>query len=89
MSEQDIKNKNLVLIDYLRSIIDGYKINLENPYTDAADGYFSTNALIWAYHNGIYTGKEGTTESGRTDGCTRAQIVTFLWRDIAPKEAGE
>lgn len=26
MSEQDIKNKNLVLIDYLRSIIDGYKI---------------------------------------------------------------
>ena len=62
---------------------------LENPYTDAADGYFSTNPLIWAYHNGIYTGKEGTTEAGRLDGCTRAQIVTFLWRDIAPKEAGE
>ena len=62
---------------------------LENPYTDAADGFYSTNPLIWAYHNGIYTGKEGTTESGRTDGCTRAQIVTFLWRDIAPKEAGE
>lgn len=29
MSEQDIKNKNLVLIDYLRSIIDGYKIKAE------------------------------------------------------------
>ena len=62
---------------------------LENPYTDAADGFYSTNPLIWAYHNGIYTGKEGTTEAGRLDGCTRAQIVTFLWRDIAPKEAGE
>jgi lactocepin len=61
---------------------------LENPYTDAADGFYSTNPLIWAYHNGIYTGKT-ETESGRTDGCTRAQIVTFLWRDIAPKEAGE
>ena len=29
MSEQDIKNKNLVLIEYLRSIIDGYKILAE------------------------------------------------------------
>ena len=63
-------------------------IRSENPYTDAADGFYSTNPLIWAYHNGIYTGKT-ETESGRTDGCTRAQIVTFLWRDIAPKEAGE
>ena len=63
--------------------------DLENPYTDAADGFYSTNPLIWAYHNGIYTGKEGTTEAGRLDGCTRTQVVTFLWRDIAPKEAGE
>ena len=29
MSEQDIKNKNLVLIDYLKSIIEGYKIRAE------------------------------------------------------------
>lgn len=35
MSEQDIKNKNLVLIDYLRSIIDGYKIKAE--YSTHAD----------------------------------------------------
>lgn len=35
MSEQDIKNKNLVLIDYLRSIIDGYKIKAE--YSTNAD----------------------------------------------------
>lgn len=35
MSKQDIKNKNLVLIDYLRSIIDGYKIKAE--YSTHAD----------------------------------------------------
>ena len=35
MSEQDIKNKNLVLIDYLRSIINGYKIKAE--YSTNAD----------------------------------------------------
>lgn len=34
MSEQDIKNKNLVLIDYLRSIIDGYKIRAEYKTND-------------------------------------------------------
>lgn len=34
MSEQDIKNKNLVLIDYLRSIIDGYKIKPEYSTND-------------------------------------------------------
>lgn len=35
MSEQDIKNKNLVLIDYLRSIIDGYKIRAEYSTNDS------------------------------------------------------
>lgn len=34
MSEQDIKNKNLVVIDYLRSIIDDYKIKPEYSTND-------------------------------------------------------
>ena len=34
MSEQDIKNKNLVLIDYLRSIINDYKIKAEYSTND-------------------------------------------------------
>lgn len=34
MSEQDIKNKNLVLIDYLRSLIDDYKIKAEYSTND-------------------------------------------------------
>ena len=35
MNEQDIKNKNLVLIDYLRSLINDYKIKAE--YSTHAD----------------------------------------------------
>lgn len=35
MSEQDIKNKNLVLIDYLRSLIDDYKIKAEYSTNDS------------------------------------------------------
>jgi hypothetical protein len=54
---------------------------LENPYTDAADGFYSTAPLIWAYHNGIYKGKAAAL-SGRTDPCRRDQVVTFLWRDM-------
>lgn len=34
MTEQDIKNKNLVLIDYLKSIISGYKIKAEYSTND-------------------------------------------------------
>lgn len=34
MSEQDIKNKNLVLIDYLRSLISDYKIKPEYSTND-------------------------------------------------------
>jgi hypothetical protein len=34
MTEEDIKNKNLVLIEYLKSIIDGYKIKAEYSTND-------------------------------------------------------
>lgn len=34
MTEQDIKNKNLVLIDYLNSIITGYKVKAEYSTND-------------------------------------------------------
>ena len=34
MTEEDIKNKNLVLIDYLKSIIEGYRIKAEYSTND-------------------------------------------------------
>ena len=50
-----------------------------NPFTDvAADAYY-TNAVLWAVEHGITAGTTTTTFSPNND-CTRAQIVTFLYR---------
>ena len=50
-----------------------------NPFTDvAADAYYSS-AVLWAVENGITAGTTATTFSPNND-CTRAQIVTFLFR---------
>ncbi|MCI7734827.1 MAG: S-layer homology domain-containing protein [Dysosmobacter sp.] len=50
-----------------------------NPFTDvAADAYYSS-AVLWAVENGITAGTTAATFSPNND-CTRAQIVTFLYR---------
>ena len=52
-----------------------------NPFTDvAADSYYA-NAVVWAAENGITGGTSATTFSPAAN-CTRAQIVTFLWRAL-------
>ena len=53
-----------------------------NPFADvAADAYYA-NAVLWAAENGITGGTTATTFSPAND-CTRAQIVTFLFRAFA------
>ena len=49
----------------------------------AADAYYA-EAVKWATDNGITTGTTSSTFSPGS-GCTRAQIVTFLWRLYAEK----
>ena len=50
-----------------------------NPFTDvAADAYYA-DAVLWAAENGVTSGTTATTFSP-SDNCTRAQIVTFLFR---------
>ena len=49
------------------------------PFTDvAADAYYY-NAVLWAVNTGITTGMTDTM-FGPDLVCTRAQVVTFLWR---------
>ena len=50
-----------------------------NPFTDVATGVYYTDAVLWAAENGIVKGTSSTTFSPNA-GCTRGQIVTFLWR---------
>ena len=53
-----------------------------NPFTDVADDAYYANAVLWAAENGITGGTTATTFSPNND-CTRAQIVTFLYRAFA------
>ena len=50
-----------------------------NPFTDVVPGSYYYDAVLWAVENGITKGTSDAAFSpNRT--CTRAQIITFLWR---------
>ena len=49
------------------------------PFTDVSAGAYYFDAVRWAAEEGITSGVTGTTFApGRS--CTRAQVITFLWR---------
>ena len=50
-----------------------------NPFTDVAAGAYYNSAVLWAVENGITSGTTAATFSPNAT-CTRAQIVTFLYR---------
>ena len=49
------------------------------PFTDVKAGSYYYDAVLWAVENGITEGTSDTTFSPDAT-CSRAQIVTFLWR---------
>ena len=53
-----------------------------NPFADVAASDYYAGAVLWAVKNDITKGTGATTFSPDAD-CTRAQIVTFLWRTLA------
>ena len=55
------------------------KPNTFNPFTDVKATAYNYDAILWAYDNRITTGTSTTTFSPDAS-CTRAQIVTFLYR---------
>ena len=52
-----------------------------NPFTDVkADAYYA-HAVLWAVKEGVTNGSSATTFSPDVD-CSRAQIVTFIYRHM-------
>ena len=51
----------------------------EHPFTDISAGEFYYKAVLWAVEEGITVGT-APDQFGPDDPCTRAQVVTFLWR---------
>ena len=54
-------------------------------FTDVKAGSYYEKAVLWAVENGITAGTTKNTFSPN-DACTRAQIVTFLWRANGSEE---
>lgn len=57
-------------------------VNTANPFGDVKNDDYYANAVLWAVSDGITTGT-GTSTFSPIDGCTRAQIVTFLYRYLS------
>lgn len=51
----------------------------ENPFTDVSENKYYYKAVLWAVENGI-TGGIAADKFGPNNTCTRAQIVTFLYK---------
>lgn len=50
-----------------------------NPFLDLDKKAYYFNSVLWAYNKGITTGVDSQTFDPEGS-CTRAQVVTFLWR---------
>ena len=54
------------------------------PFTDVSPKKYYYDAILWAYENGV-TGGLNPTTFGVDKTCTRAQIITFLYKVYGPK----
>ena len=88
-----------VLMDYITDALGGTvtaadygqpagRITVEaaaNPFTDVAESSPYYQGILWAVENGITNGTTAVTFAP-AQSCTRAQIVTFLWRAAGEPE---
>ena len=51
----------------------------DNPFTDVSPSAYYFKAVLWAVENGVTTGNSSTTFNPN-GACTRAHVVTFLYR---------
>ena len=54
----------------------------DNPFKDVKEGGYAFDAILWAAENGITTGVKADLFAPK-ETCTRAQVVTFLFRAVA------
>ena len=55
------------------------------PFVDIVKGSFYYDAVVWGYNNSIVNGVD-STHFAPDASCTRAQVVTFLWRAAGSPE---
>lgn len=52
-----------------------------NPFTDVSASDYYYDAVLWVVENGITVGTGDGTTFSPSEPCTRAQAMTFLYRD--------
>ena len=58
----------------------GYEMySMDNPFTDVTETDYFYTPILWAVGRGVTLGATATTFEPESV-CTRAQVVTFLWR---------
>ncbi|MGN0968564.1 MAG: S-layer homology domain-containing protein, partial [Oscillospiraceae bacterium] len=57
----------------------------ENPFVDVSPEQYYYDAVLWAVSEGITNGQTADTFAPLSD-CSRAQVVTFLWRAAGSPE---
>lgn len=73
--------------DHLSLYMIGYDETLvNNPFIDVTETAYYFDAVLWAVDEGITNGTSATTFSPDAS-CTRAQMVTFLWRAAGSPKA--
>ena len=66
------------ILTYLWRSVGQPEPTISNPYSDVKTGKYYTKAAIWAYEKGIEKGSGGKFLPDA--GCTRAAIVTYIYR---------
>ena len=67
------------LVTFLWRAAGSPEVKSMSSFVDVADSAYYAKAVAWAVENGI-TGGIGGSLFGSDNDCTRAQIVTFIWR---------
>ena len=60
-------------------------VSTVGDFTDVKTTDYYADAVVWAVNRGITNGKTATTFAPK-ENCTRAQMVTFLWRAMGSPE---
>ena len=76
---EQIRANHTIHVTFVQTIDEGDTPLGSLPFPDIPEGSWYEDAVIWAVDKGITAGTSATAFS--PDGiCTRAQVVTFLWR---------
>ncbi len=73
------------IVLFLYRALNGEASDAENPFVDVSEADYCYDAVLWAVENGITTGITATTFEPWKE-CSRAEIVTFLWRAMGSEK---